>query len=126
MNAKTKKLISEAYSALYVLNNITWTPYRDRLFELCRDEEKQHRGHGDRSWGATINDCARMFAVRDVVSYLIGESKAPTAKDYLSYKKSCFMAASLVENYRAEITKALEGHDLKAIAALDYVEIIKA
>ncbi len=36
------------------------------------------------------------------------------------------MASALVENYRKEIEKALEGHDLKAIAALDYVEMIKA
>lgn len=125
MNAKTKKLINEAYSALYVLNNITWTPYRDQLFELCRDEEKRHRGHGDRAWGATVNDCARMFVVRDIVQYLTGKTEVPPVKFYLSCKKSCFMAAALVENYREEITKALAGHDLEAIAALDYVEIIK-
>lgn len=123
MKTTDKKLITDAYSALYSLNNISWTPYRDRLFDLCVEEEREHRGSRN-DQKASVPDSARMLVVRDIAAYLTRADKIPSVKGFISYKRSCYMAASLVLNYRKEIRKAWRGFDLKAIAALDYCKII--
>ena len=54
-----KKIIDKAYSDLHVLSNITWTPYRDEIFDLNKKDEKQHRFNRPSSdFEATINDFA--------------------------------------------------------------------
>lgn len=125
MKTTERKLIAAAYRDLDILNNQTWNAYRDDLFDLCKAEEKQHRGSRGDGYNASIADCARMFVVRDICAYLTGERGPLEVKDFLSYRRSCFMACALVQNYRQEIEKALAGHDVKALAALDYVEVIK-
>ena len=44
------KRINKAYSSLFILSNITWTPYRDKLFKMnlatvfyIGDDKKTHR-----------------------------------------------------------------------------------
>ena len=42
MNKEQKQIvkrINQAYSKLYILSNITWTPYRDEVFNINRKEE---------------------------------------------------------------------------------------
>ena len=36
-----KKRIDQAYSKLHVLSNITWTPYRDEIFDMNKKDEKR-------------------------------------------------------------------------------------
>jgi hypothetical protein len=36
------KLINDAYFKLDCVNNISWTKYRDRLFDMNKEGEKQH------------------------------------------------------------------------------------
>ena len=79
MNKQQKEIvkrINKAYSKLYILSNITWTPYRDDLFKMNRKDEKQHRV-GDWSEyhkdAASISDCAKMFTVKHIAQNLLIE-----------------------------------------------------
>ena len=52
-----KKRIDQAYSKLHVLSNITWTPYRDEIFDMNKKDEKRHRFNRPSSdFEASIND----------------------------------------------------------------------
>lgn len=130
MSTKEKlKLVEAAFNRLAFLDNISWTNYRDRLFELCHEEEKQHRSgtfrenHTADTMSASV--AARVMAVKRVAEYLSGH-RMPRGKDFLHYQKSCFQAAGLVDGYRKEIRKAWRGLDVAALASLDYCEFVKA
>ena len=130
MRSDKLKLIHAAFDRLHILNNLSWTHHRDRLFELTREEEKGHRGfapefnrhHTSDTIG--INDAAKLFSVKRVADYLSGE-RMPRGKDFLHTHKSCFYAAGLVHEYRKAIRKAWRGLDVKALASLDYCEFVK-
>ncbi len=129
MNTKEKlALIETAFGRLHVLNNISWTNYREELLALCLDEEKRHRGGDFREHHTpdtvSANVAARMFAVKRIAEYLSGE-RMPRGKDYLHTRKSCFYAAGLVDDYRAEIRKAWKGLPIGELASLDYCEFVK-
>ena len=94
MNKQQKEIIkriNKAYSKLYILSNITWTPYRDDLFKMIKKEEKQHRS-GDWSKyhqnSASVNDCSRMFTVKYIAENLL-KPDLYEIKDLLNIKKSC-------------------------------------
>ena len=43
MNKEQKQImkkVNQAYSKLYFLSNITWTPYREELFKIEKEDEK--------------------------------------------------------------------------------------
>tara|TARA_R100001530_G_C4214799_1_gene128402 strand:- start:78 stop:506 length:429 start_codon:yes stop_codon:yes gene_type:complete len=129
MNKEQKKIvkrINQAYSKLYILSNITWTPYRDELFKMNRQDEKRHR-FGD--WSefhkdtATISDCARLFTVKHIAESLLNPNKWNT-KHLLNIKKSCLYAQSVVENYKDRILKAWQDEDIKYLANLDYIALV--
>ena len=129
MNKEQKEIvkrINKAYSSLYILSNITWTPYRDDLFNMNRKDEKQHRS-GD--WAehhknsAPINDCARLFTVKHIAENLLTPNKYKV-KDLLNIKKSCIYAQSVVENYKDKILKAWQDENIKYLADLDYVSLV--
>jgi len=129
MNKEQKEIvkrINKAYSSLFILSNITWTPYRDELFKMNRKDEKQHRS-GD--WAehhknsASINDCARLFTVKHIAESLLTPNKYKV-KDLLNIKKSCISAQSLVDNYKERIVKALSDEDFTHLANLDYVALV--
>ena len=129
MNKEQKKIvkrINQAYSKLYILSNITWTPYRDELFKMNRQDEKKHR-FGDWSkyhqGSASINDCARMFTVKHIAESLINPNKWQV-KDLLTIKKSCIYSQSLVNNYGDRIKKAWIDEDIKYLADLDYIALV--
>jgi hypothetical protein len=128
---RTEKLalIRDAFGRLHALNNICWTPYRERLFDLCETEEKEHRGFGPdfRRYhpnAVSVADTARMFSVKRVAEYLNGE-KMPHARQFIHIQRSAFFAASLVANYRKEIRKAWKGLPIGELAALDYCEFVQ-
>ena len=129
MNKEQKKIvkrINQAYSKLYILSDITWTPYREELFKMNRQDEKRHR-FGD--WSefhkdtATISDCARLFTVKHIAESLLNPNKWNT-KHLLNIKKSCLYAQSVVENYKDRILKAWQDEDIKYLANLDYIALV--
>jgi len=131
MNKEQKEIIkriNKAYSSLFILSNITWTPYRDDLFNMNRKEEKQHRTCMDR-WeehhknSASINDCARLFTVKHIAESLLTPNKYKV-KDLLNIKKSCIFAQSLVDNYKDRIVKAWSNEDFTYLANLDYIALV--
>tara|TARA_R100000963_G_C4590523_1_gene67888 strand:- start:138 stop:572 length:435 start_codon:yes stop_codon:yes gene_type:complete len=131
MNKEQKEIIkriNKAYSSLFILSNITWTPYRDDLFNMNRKEEKQHRAFGN-DWAkyhensASINDCARLFTVKHIAESLLTPNKYKV-KDLLNIKKSCLFAQSLVDNYKDRIVKAWSNEDFTYLANLDYIALV--
>ena len=131
MNKEQKEIVkkvNQAYSKLYVLNNIKWTSFRDKLFDMNKQDEKKHRtsfndwasNHKD---ACNISDCARLFVVHNIAESLLNKYKY-TIKDLLVIRKSCLYSQSLVENYRKEIEKAWIDEDIKALANLDYISLI--
>jgi len=131
MNKEQKEIIkriNKAYSSLFILSNITWTPYRDELFKMNRKDEKQHRAFGN-DWAkyhensASINDCARLFVVKDIAESLLDPNKWKT-KHLIQIKKSVVYAQSVVENYKDRILKAWQDENIKYLADLDYIALV--
>ena len=129
MNKEQKQIIkriNKAFSKLHILSNITWTPYRDELFNMNRKEEKQHR-FGD--WAenhrgsASVNDCAKLFTVKHIAESLLNPNRW-CVKDLLIIKKSCIYSQSLVNNYGDRIKKAWIDEDINYLANLDYVALV--
>jgi hypothetical protein len=127
VNKKQKEIIkkvNQAFSKLHVLSNITWSPYRDVLFDLNKKDEKQHRFNRPLSdFETSINDCAKMFTVKHLAESLLNISKWKV-KDLLIIKKSCIYAQAVVENYRDVIVTAWKDEDIKYLASLDYISLI--
>ena len=119
-----KKIIDKAYSDLYILSNITWTPYRDEIFDLNKKDEKRHRFNRPSSdFEASINDCAKMFTVQNIAESLLKENQF-NIKDLINIRKSCLYAQSIVENYKDKILEAWKDQDIKYLADLDYISLI--
>ena len=132
MNQEQKKIvkrINQAYSKLYILSNITWTPYRDELFKINKQDEKKHRSRMSGDWlshhndAASISDCARLFTVKHIAESLLNPNKWQV-KDLLNIKKSCLYAQSVVNNYKDRIKKAWIDENIKYLAELDYVSLV--
>lgn len=121
------RLVDPAYSALHVLNAHTWTAYRDKCRALACEEERQHRRGKPADVripkGASIDAAARMFVVKRIAGYLLGEH-VPTIGHILHYQPSAIYAAAIVANYREECAEALKDCNLRALADLDYVQFI--
>lgn len=130
-NTMTKKesikMIHKAYDALECLNNISWSKYRDRLYDMNKQGEKQHDKVRPESCsrGLSISDSAKLFTVCWIAGYLIDTRNAPDAKDYINMRSEAFYAYSVSQQYGKEILKAWAGMDIKAIASLDYAELQK-
>ncbi len=126
----TLKLARKAFDALQPLNDIDWTHHRDALYNLCKAEEKGHRGWGPdfaqhhTSDTASVSDAAKLFAVKRIAEYMNGE-KPPSGKDFLHIQKSCFYAAGLVDEYREKLASYWSGFDIATLAQLDYCALVK-
>ena len=131
MNKEQKEIIkrvNQAYSKLYVLNNIKWTSFRDKLFNMNKQDEKNHRNSfGD--WASNhrdacnISDCARLFVVHNIAESLLNKSKY-TIKDLLGIRLSCLYSQSIVENYREIIETAWKDEDINYLSNLDYISLV--
>jgi hypothetical protein len=120
------KRIDQAFSKLYILSNITWTSYRDIIFNMNREDEKKHRSGDWQEYhknSASINDCARMFTVKNIAESLLNEDRYKV-KDLLNIRKSCIYCQSLVNNYGDRIKKAWIDEDINYLANLDYISLI--
>jgi len=119
-----KKVIDKAFSQLHVLSNITWTPYRDEIFDMNKKDEKRHRYNRPSSdFEASVNDCAKLFTVKNIAESLLNRDKH-TVKDLINIRKSCLYSQSVVENYRDKILDAWKDQDLKYLASLEYIALI--
>ena len=119
-----KKRIDQAYSKLHVLSNITWTPYRDEIFDMNKKDEKRHRFNRPSSdFEASINDCAKMFTVKNIAESLLNIEKWKI-KDLINIRKYALYSQSVVENYKDKIVEAWKDEDLKYLANLDYIALI--
>ena len=119
-----KKVIDQAYSKLHILSNITWTPYRDEIFDMNKKDEKRHRYNRSSSdFEASINDCAKMFTVKNIAESLLNIEKWKV-KDLINIRKSALYSQSVVENYKDKIVEAWKDEDLKYLADLDYIALI--
>ncbi len=128
---ETIKLANKAYNKLEPLNNISWNSYREKLFKMCVAEEKDHRGfmsdfrEHHTSDTASVNDAARLFAVKRIAEYLTRPESVPKGKDFLHIQPSCFQAAGIVDEYKETVLKCWEGLDIAQLAELDYCAIVK-
>ena len=131
MNKEQKEIIkrvNQAYSKLYVLNNIKWTSFRDKLFNMNKQDEKKHRTSFD-NWASNhkdacnISDCARLFVVHNIAESLLNKSKY-TIKDLLGIRLSCLYSQSIVENYREIIETAWKDEDINYLSNLDYISLV--
>jgi hypothetical protein len=127
MTTKEKiKLVDAAFSALYPLENITWTNYPQELFRMCLEEEKQHRGNDfkrSHPHAVSAHVAAKMFAVKRIAEYLTGQ-RMPRGRDFLHFQRSCFYAAGLVDAHRKIIRKAWRKLPVRELAELDYCEFV--
>jgi hypothetical protein len=127
MNKEQKeliKLIDKAYSELSVLNNITWTQYRENLFDLNKKEELAHRRFTDsRDYEVSVSVCAKMFVVKHIAECLLSPNQY-TFKDILILKKSIPLSCSLVLNYGDKIKEAWKDQDIQKLSKLDYICLV--
>lgn len=121
------KLIDNAFRCIKeVLENIHIGEYHNQYYNLNKAEEKDH----DRcrpssiSRGISISEAVKLFYVLHIVRSLSGD-KNYTIKDYIHIRKSVLMAQSLVENYKDELKKALNGFSYHDILNIDYAELQK-
>ena len=133
ITAKEKKLIEDGYSHLRLLNNITWTSYREELFSINKKNEKNHRDNMLRADQSRYDDyskaplsvTAKYFCVRHILESLDGKTSV-SVKSYLHLDKSYFLAHSLVENYGNKLLDAFKGYNRDDFYALDYCEMVRS
>ncbi len=128
MNNKLK-LINDAYDALRWAFDHCTINHAEKLLELCKEEERGHRGFMDgfnrcHPGAIGVTQAAKLFAVKRVAEYLLG-AEYPKGKDYLHTQKSCFLAAAMRDEFHNEIQEAWRNFDLKELAALDYTDYVK-
>jgi len=116
---ETIKIIKDAYSSLRVLNNIDWKSYRDDIYNLEKQYEKNHRNFcSGRDFNITVDLAAKLFVVQHIASALKGTRH--DIKSYIYLKQSIFLAESLVLNYEDKIKEALKDFDLNQLCELSY------
>ena len=126
---KQKELINtinQAYSKLRVLNNITWTAYREDLFGMNLKDEKKHRqsfGGDHRKYETPMADCARLFVVQHIAQ-AIKNPDLYKIQDILHIRESAIKAQALVNNYGKLIVEAWKDEDINNLARLDYIALI--
>ena len=115
----TKQIIQNAYSALRVLNNISWNSYREDIYKLEKQYEKSHRNYcNGKKFNFSVDIASKLFTVQHIASALMGTRH--DIKSYLFIKKSIFLAESLVINYEEKIREALKDFNINELASLDY------
>lgn len=123
-NKKTIQTIKNAYSSLRVLNNIDWKSYREDIYNLEKQYEKNHRNYcNGRDFNISVDIAAKLFVVQHIASALKGTRHE--IKSYIYLKQSIFLAESLVINYEDKIKEALKEFDLDELCNLDYSVLIE-
>jgi hypothetical protein len=91
---------------------------------MNKKDEKRHRFNRPSSdFEASINDCAKMFTVKNIAESLLKPNQYQV-KDIIRIRKSCLYSQSVVENYKDKILDAWKDEDLKYLSNLDYIALI--
>ena len=121
------KLINDVYFKIKnVLECVHYGGYHKKYYNLIQQEEKEHRKFCPNgiTCGLTTSEAVKLFYVQTIFEYLFNNRKL-LVSDYLSIRKSHFFACSLVENYKEELNKALQGVNIEEINKIDYAELMK-
>jgi hypothetical protein len=73
MNKEQKEIVkkvNQAYSKLYVLNNIKWTSFRDKLFNMNKQDEKIIEASFN-DWQAIIKTLVIFQTAQDYLWFII-------------------------------------------------------
>jgi hypothetical protein len=91
---------------------------------MNKKDEKRHRFNRPSSdFEASINDCAKMFTVKNIAESLLKVDQYQV-KDLIRIRKSALYSQSVVENYKDRILDAWKDEDLKYLSNLDYIALI--
>lgn len=132
MNKKQQiKLIDQIFTKLTVLNDRTHTPYLKKLFEMNKQEEREHRRFVGSCYNVSVADAARYYTVKYIwQGYKLKDQKDKgwTVKDVLTVRQAAIYGQSIAENYRQVIFVALkafiESGQMDEFDRIDYVELI--
>ena len=125
MNKKDiKKTIETAFNKLYMLDNLGFTAYREKMFLQELKSERQHRklkpeGITEKP-KAPASLAAKYFVAKWVLEALQDNSVKPS--DILHCREASLIAKGLVELHRSEIEEALKGFDREMFKEIDYCE----
>lgn len=129
MNKKESfKLLDNTYFKIKdVLESVHFGEYHNEYYHLNQAEEKGHRRFcpDHITPGLTLGEAVKLFYVLEIVEALFKPSNICDIKSYLHLRKSVFLAYSLVENYRAELSEALKDIPWQDILKIDYAELMK-
>lgn len=121
------KLINNTWEKInQYFSSVHWGKYGNDLLNLNIIEEREHDKirPSDIGRGISIKQAGKLFAVLGIVRALKHPDKNPTIKDVIYCKKSVLFSASLVENYREELEKVLQGVNFDNILNIDYCKLI--
>ncbi len=132
MNKKQQiKLIDQIFTKLGVLNDKTHTPYLGKLYEMNKQEEREHRRFVGSEYHLPVNDAARYYSVKYIwQGYKLKDQKDKgwTVKDVLTVRQAAIYGQSIAENYRQVIFVALkqfiESGQMDEFDQIDYVQLI--
>lgn len=100
----------------------------DTYLDTHKQEEKNHgrfMPSGTKP-GLTHKQSIRLFAVSEIMKHLAGTAPKIEAKDYFTFKKSCFAAAAMFDLKREEIKAAFTTQEAKDfLSKVDYAELNK-
>ena len=128
INAKEKKLIEDGFNRLYLLNNKTWTPYRENIFNINRKIERKHRDSfgGGRYYppGTSISLVAKYWSVKHILDALYQTHKPYQVKDFLFINESAFLGQALAEEYQEELLESFLDFNFNKFQRFDYCEMV--
>jgi hypothetical protein len=121
------KIINENYWKIKeILSSVHHGRYHEEYYNLIQQEERGHRKwrHFLSRCGLTINEAVNLFYVQTIFEYLYN-NRTLSARDYINVRKSHFFACSLVENYKEELIKVLQGVNIEEINKIDYAKLMQ-
>jgi hypothetical protein len=129
MNTKKQELqnIKKIWDKIeYKINNHGWNKYATEYLRLNREESRQHiQGRPDGvKHHLTITEESKFFAVQTIAKYLYihNEKNSLSVKDYLSIRRSHFMACALCLNFTDELKSVMSPEEGTHLISLDYCE----
>jgi len=115
-----KTIIDEMY---YKISRVTQSGhYFDRLENMVKLSEKQHRSFGDRKHGLPIGYAVKYFCCKYVLE---GKEKAPSAKSAHYMKLECFVGYGIYHEYKARFIEEISRKDVKEFKTLDYAKMME-
>jgi len=128
------KQINSMYDRLHFINNYRMVHYRDKIFDLSRKSEKEHRGY-DRTpetKAFTLSMAAKLFTVQYILEGMIaglksrkrgGPSIPMTSIHGLRYEY--LYGRSVGADYCREISKKISSREAKEyLSSIDYCDLM--